>query len=275
MRELPEVEVLRRDLERALPGRTVAQAEVTGAAELVHAKSKKAFADSIVGARIVRVDRCGLALLVHLEDTRTLVVRLGASGLVRRGGVAPATPADVTLALDAGPPVTLHGLADGGGLWLVEADQLDDQVPDRRTGGFDPLDDPLPWARFGNRLGARHEPLRRVLLDPTFVLGLGDCVVDEALFEAGVRHDRRADSLSSQEIRRLYRSLIEVIHDAVKHRGTSLGEAPFVDLAGKRGDHAEHLQVHGRDGKRSPRSRTPVRRVKFEGRVTYFCDTQV
>jgi formamidopyrimidine-DNA glycosylase len=76
-------------------------------------------------------------------------------------------------------------------------------------------------------------------------------------------------------MRRLYRSLIEVLHDAVKHRGSSIGDAGFADLAGKPGEHQEHLQVYGRDGKLSPRSRTPIKKVKYDGHWTYFCDTQV
>ncbi len=121
---------------------------------------------------------------------------------------------------------------------------------------FDPLDDAIPWNVLGRRVIARREPLRRVLLDPAVVAGLGDCYVDEVLFEAGLRHDRPASNLSVQEVRRLYRSLVEVVHDAVKHRGTSIGDAPFVDLAGRPGEHAEHLQVHGRDGRPSTRSRS-------------------
>jgi formamidopyrimidine-DNA glycosylase len=76
-------------------------------------------------------------------------------------------------------------------------------------------------------------------------------------------------------MRRLYRSLIEVLHDAVKHRGSSIGDHGFADLTGKPGEHQDHLQVYGRDGKLSPRSRTPIKKVKYDGHWTYYCDTQV
>jgi formamidopyrimidine-DNA glycosylase len=98
---------------------------------------------------------------------------------------------------------------------------------------------------------------------------------DEILFHAGLRHDRVSNTLSSQEVRRLYRAVVETLHDAVKYRGTSLPDLPFTDFAGKQGEYQEHLAVYGRDGQLSPRSRGVIQRVKFEGRWTYYCETQV
>lgn len=273
MRELPEIEVLRRELEREIVGRQITTVDVQVAPTVTHTRTRKIFADLLADATIVSVARRGLLLLVGLDEGRVLVVRLGETGTFRRGPVTE--PAGLTVAFAQGPSLHVFGLGKDAEIFVVVADQLDAAVPELAKLGFDPLDEPLTWVRFSSRLSGRHEPMKRLLLDATFVAGLGEVYIDEVLFEAGVRYDRMCDSLSSQEVRRLYRSLIEVMHDAVKHRGSSLGVNGFGDLAGKPGEHQDHLQVYGREGKLSPRSRTPIKKIKYEGRWTYYCDTQV
>ena len=89
--------------------------------------------------------------------------------------------------------------------------------------------------------------------------GLGNMYSDEILFAAGLRYDRTASGLSTQEIRRLYRSVVETLHDAVKYRGSTLADQGYVDLFGKAGDYQEHHKVYARDGSPAgaagPRSR--------------------
>jgi len=95
------------------------------------------------------------------------------------------------------------------------------------------------------------------------------------LFDAGLRFDRESNTLSTQEVRRLYRSLVETLHNVIKYRGTTLEDRPWVDVFGEPGLFDQHLQIYGKDGELSPRSRTPIQRVKFNGGWTYFCETQV
>ena len=107
------------------------------------------------------------------------------------------------------------------------------------------------------------------------MVGVGNIYADEILFEAGLRYDRMCTSLSTQEIRRLHRSLVGTMHEAMKYRGTSVPSRPFVDPFGKSGGYADHLKVWGRQGELSERSRLPIKRAKFRGVWTYYCDTQV
>ncbi len=102
-----------------------------------------------------------------------------------------------------------------------------------------------------------------MLVDPEVVAGIGAVYSDEILWEAGLRHDRASQELSSQEIRRLYRALVETLHEAVKHRGTSLESTPFVDLYGKPGAYQDELKVYGRDGEPCRRCRAPVLKARF------------
>lgn len=273
MRELPEIEVLRRELERELAGRIIASVDAQVPASVTRKQSKKAFSDQLEGAKVESVSRRALLLLFGLDGERILVVRLGQTGAFRK--TAGTDAAGVTFTFTQGTPLYLVDLGKDAEVFVVAADELGAALPELATFGFDPLDQPMTWPRFSDLVSRRHEPMKRLLLDSTFMCGLGDVYVDEILFEAGIRHDRKCDSLSSQEVRRLYRSLIEVLHDAVKHRGAHIGEHGICDLLGKPGEHQEHLQVHGREGKLSPRSRTPIKKIKYDGHLTFYCDTQV
>ncbi len=117
--------------------------------------------------------------------------------------------------------------------------------------------------------------LKELLCDDEIVVGVGEIYSDEILFASGLRHDRKSDSLSTQEVRRFHRALVEIIHDGVKYRGTHIEDRPFVDVFGEPGLYQEHLTVYGKHGDLSDRSRLPIKRKKSKGRWTYYCDTQV
>ena len=86
MRELPEIEVLRRELEREIVGRKVKAVDVQVAPAVTRTRTKKAFGDLLEGAKIESVRRRGLLLLIGLDEDRILVVRVGESGVFRKGG---------------------------------------------------------------------------------------------------------------------------------------------------------------------------------------------
>ena len=96
---------------------------------------------------------------------------------------------------------------------------------------------------------------------------------DEILHAALLRHDRIADQLITQEIRRLYRAIVETIHNAVKHRGVGLDGS--CDVFGQPGGYDEYLEVYGRGGERSKNGRGDVLTAKVGGTTHYYCDYQV
>jgi formamidopyrimidine-DNA glycosylase len=129
--------------------------------------------------------------------------------------------------------------------------------------------------RFAALLRQRSVKLKTLLMDQKFVAGIGNIYSDEILFQAGLRFDRLSDSLSPQEVRRLYRAVIEVLQDAVKYRGSTLPDEGFVDLQGRPGEYQEHHQVYGREGEPCPRTKRPIRRQRFGNRSTFFSESQV
>src|SRR3546814_12962268 len=100
-------------------------------------------------------------------------------------------------------------------------------------------------------------------MDPEVVAAIGPIYSDEILWEAGLRYDRISDQLSSQEIRRLFRALVETLHEAVKHHGTSLDDVPFVDLYGKPANYPNELKVLTREGEPCKRIHDPIAPLRF------------
>ena len=246
--ELPEVEVMRRDLEKDVVGRRIKQVEVRPSPNALrtirrHAKPgkrgvRKEFASLLESRKITKVERKGKYLLLHLEGGDILVVHFGMSGQFIRATKRQPLPAHTHVVIT---------FQQGGDLRFV----------DPRT--------------FGEQLAQRASKLKPLLMDQKFVSGLGNIYSDEVLFAAGLRHDRMSDSLSSQEVRRLYRAIQEIVQEAIRHRGTTLDDEAYVDLFGRPGEFQRELKVYGRKGQPCRRCRTPIQSVTVGGRRSYFC----
>lgn len=275
--ELPEIETLRRDLERDTVGRKVKSAEAVVLKSMPRHKTRKSFEEPLVGAKVAGAERVGLQLLLRLSNEHTLVVALGEAGSLHRTASKDAQDDDTVAVITFTQGGDLR-IVDGNGtsaIDVVHDDDLDDVLPDPEEIGLDLHTQPVSWVDFGRMVMSRKMPLKLLLTDPSIFVGIGDVYSNEILFDAGLRHDRPCNELSTQEIRRLYRSMVGIIHDAIKYGGTSLEDRPFVDLSGKAGEYKEHLSVYGRAGELSPRSRVPIQKTSFKHQVVYFCSTQV
>jgi formamidopyrimidine-DNA glycosylase len=157
-----------------------------------------------------------------------------------------------------------------GEVFVAEPDELDG-MREFIEMGMDPLEDNVPWQFFSQELSRRSTKLKSLLMDQRFVSGLGNIYSDEVLFAAGLKYDHMSDALSAQEVRRLYRGMREVLQDAIRYRGTTLGDDAYLDLFGKPGEFQNELKVYGRRALPCRRCRTPIVSTKFQGRTTYYC----
>jgi len=274
--ELPEVEVVRRDLEKEVVGRRVRTVDVRphrNAMRVIrrHARRKE-FADRLAGKKMTKVDRKGKYVLIHLDDGDVLVVHFGMSGQFLRGTKRQSLPTHthVVIEFQQGGDLRFIDPRTFGEMFVTSADELG-KVKELDHIAIDPLEDTFTWQEFSGELARRAAKLKSLLMDQKFVSGLGNIYSDEVLFAAGLRHDRMSDSLSSQEVRRLYRAIREVVQDAIRYRGTTLADEAYVDLFGKPGEFQTELKVYGRKGLACRRCRTPIDVVKISGRNSYFC----
>ena len=249
MPELPEVETIRRELEREAVGKKVKAVEVHGT-RTVRRQTKKAFAAKLDGAKITAVDRRGKYLLVVLDTGDVLVIHLRMSGQLLRGrGQGPSAPSTPMWSSPSRWAASCASSTRGPSArcswprpdtWPRTCRSWPSWASTRSSNR-------CSWQTFGQLLRNHKMKLKAFLTDQTIIAGLGNIYADEILFAAGLRYDRLTDSLSTQEIRRLYRSLVETLHDAIKYGGSTLADEQYVDLNGKPGEYQEHHKVYDRE----------------------------
>ncbi|HYF46816.1 MAG TPA: bifunctional DNA-formamidopyrimidine glycosylase/DNA-(apurinic or apyrimidinic site) lyase [Acidimicrobiales bacterium] len=274
MPELPEVETIRRELERDIVGLRIKEVEVNDTRSIRRHGKKAPFVKLLDGAKVTHVHRRGKYLVLNLDTGSVLVIHLGMSGQLRRN--APKDPTEthtrVVLTFTQKGQLRFIDPRKFGEMFVVPADAIADEVPELAHLGFDPVDQAVSWTSFGQAVVNRSVKLKPLLMDQKFIAGIGNIYADEILHGAGLRPDRLSNSLSTQEIRRLYRALVETLHDAIKYGGSTLSDGQYVDLHGKPGEYQEHHQVYDREGKDCRRCRAPIVRIKANQRSTFYCE---
>ncbi|MFN2614274.1 MAG: bifunctional DNA-formamidopyrimidine glycosylase/DNA-(apurinic or apyrimidinic site) lyase [Actinomycetota bacterium] len=272
MPELPEVEVIRRDLERDTVGKRIKEVDVKLPRIIRRHKTKKEFTDALAGAKIQRIDRRGKYLLLYLDTGQVPVMHLGMSGRVERttGRKVPEKHTHVVIKLQSGGDLRFIDMRQFGEMFVTPADDLG-MVKELQHIAIDPLADSFTWQVFSEIVASRKLKLKTLLMDQKFISGIGNIYSDEILWAAGLRHDRSSDSLTSQEVRRLYRAMQEVLQEGIRHGGVTLDDETYRNLYGKTGEFQQHLKAYGQEGKPCRRCRTPIVRERWGNRSTYYC----
>jgi formamidopyrimidine-DNA glycosylase len=274
MPELPEVETIRRELEREVVGKKVKAVQVTGKRS-IRRQTPAEFTSALEGCKITGAQRRGKYLLLPLDSGQVLVVHLRMSGQLLR--TVPKDPVDkhthVTITFTQGGQLRFVDPRTFGEMFLATPDEITSEIEELSTLGVDPVEAPMSWVDFGHLLRSKKMKLKAFLTDQTMIAGIGNIYSDEILFDAGLRYDRETDTLTTQEIRRLYRSLVEILHEAIKYGGSTLADEQYVDLNGKPGEYQQHHQVYDREKQPCRRCRRhDIVKSKFAGRSTFYCE---
>jgi formamidopyrimidine-DNA glycosylase len=274
MPELPEVETIRRGLEREVVGKRIKSVDVTGMRSIRRHPSKKEFASHLEGAKVKTARRRGKYLLLALDTGEVLVIHLRMSGQLLRA--QPKDPAikhtHVVLTFTQGGQLRFVDPRTFGEMFVTVPDELTSELPELADLGFDPVDQPVAVTEFARRLLGRPDmKLKALLMEQSFISGIGNIYSDEILWEAGLQWHRTPRQLSNMEIRRLFRAIVEILHEAVKHRGSTLSDQQYVDVLGRAGDYQQFHNVYDRAGQSCNRCRATITKEKFQGRSTFYC----
>jgi formamidopyrimidine-DNA glycosylase len=264
MPELPEVETVARDLRPLITAATIVDA-TTHWARTLRGITPEAFADGVAGRRIEGVSRRGKQIIVELSGGSFLTIHLKMTGqlfVVPQGGTEDRY-VRLVLELDDGREVRFRDIRKFGKIGLYVA--TDDPFA---AIGPEPLSDDFTVAVFRKRLRARKGRLKPLLLDQSFVAGVGNIYADEALWAARLHPLRTARTLRPADERRLWLEIRRILAEAVIRRGSSIDDYTAPDGDGEMQD---HLQVYQRTGEPCPRCGRPIRRVVVGGRATHFC----
>ena len=271
MPELPEVEVVRAGLARHVLGRTITRVDVLHPRPVRRdPRGPEGFALALTGRRIEDARRRGKYLWLPLDSGDALLGHLGMSGqlLVQPSGVADERHLRVRLVLTGGLDLRFADQRMFGGLSLSDGGaELPAEIAHIAK---DPLDPGFDEAGFVRRVRRRTAGVKRLLLDQTLVSGIGNIYADEALWRARIHGDRPGDRLTGPQVRALLGHAREVMTDALGEGGTSF-DSLYVNVNGESGYFDRSLDAYGRGGEPCRRCGTPIRRVAFMNRSSYFC----
>ncbi|MFF9570957.1 bifunctional DNA-formamidopyrimidine glycosylase/DNA-(apurinic or apyrimidinic site) lyase [Streptomyces sp. NPDC014685] len=275
MPELPEVEVVRRGLERWVTGRTIADVEVLHPrAVRRHLAGGADFAARLGGARLGTAMRRGKYLWVPLDEgAGSLLGHLGMSGqLLVQPQDAPAEKhLRVRIRFDdaLGTELRFVDQRTFGGLSLHE--NTPDGLPDTIAHiARDPLDPAFDDAAFHLALRARRTTVKRALLDQTLISGVGNIYADEALWRTALHYDRPTATLTRPKAAELLGHARDVMNAALDQGGTSF-DSLYVNVNGESGYFDRSLDAYGREDEPCRRCGTPIRRRPWMNRSSYFC----
>jgi len=267
--ELPEVETVRRVLEKRIAGRRIVGLEVRDP-RLRTPLDPAALHAALVGRSIVHVARRSKYLLLHLSGDRVLVVHLGMTGNLRvaRGDDVLEPHTHVRIALGGGEELRYADPRRFGMLFEIGQAEIASH-PRLGSIGPEPLEPGFDAQWLVQRAALVRKPIKNFLLDGRVVAGVGNIYACEALYRAGVHPRRAAGRLAAERWQVLCAALRTVLSLALRDGGTTLQD--YRDAEGRSGAFQLRLRVYGREGHRCRRCRGTIRRIVQAGRSTFYC----
>lgn len=267
MPELPEVETIKRDLEKAIIDKEILDV-VVRRKNIVKEPALADFVKALRHSRCRNVLRRGKLLVLELftreKKTRYLTIHLRMSGQVVYGKDDPASR--VSFQLSDASYLCYNDQRALGELRVVDDWRALKVV---RSMGPEPLDKEFTFEEFRKRLGRKTGKIKALLLDQRFIAGIGNIYAAEALFLSGINPEKKACSLDGNESKRLFDNIRKVLLKAIKCRGSSFNT--YRDGLGQKGSFSRHFLVYGRKGAACFNCKSPIRRIVLGGRGTYFC----
>src|SRR3989339_436056 len=261
MPELPEVETIKRDLEKVIVGKKITEVCVHQAA-VIRQMSVDKFRKGLEGASIKNILRKGKLLILELSNGKSLAIHLKMTGQLVYPG-------------DTKKSRVSFKLSDGK--WLDFNDQrlfaelrlLDDWRSLKFVQNLGPEPFDISLGQFKEMLSKKKTKVKPLLMDQAFISGIGNIYAAESLFRARIHPARPANSISDKEKELLFQEIKATLKEAIQSGGSSIDD--YVRLSGEPGGYVKYHKVYGREGKPCLICKTPIKRIALGGRGTFFC----
>ncbi|MDD4939295.1 MAG: bifunctional DNA-formamidopyrimidine glycosylase/DNA-(apurinic or apyrimidinic site) lyase [Candidatus Omnitrophica bacterium] len=261
MPELPEVETIKRELEKVVLGKKIIEVVIHNPKVIRH-PSPAQFKNGLSGTVFKRILRKAKVLILELSGGKSLVIHLKMTGqLIYPGDGARSR---VTFRLSDGKSLDFNDQR-----LFAELRLMDDwrKLSFIQRLGPEPFE--LAAEDFKKMLSRKKTKIKPLLMDQTFISGVGNLYACEALFRAKINPGRPASSLLEKEKETLFREIKDTLTEAITHKGSSVDQ--YVQLSGNPGNYARYHKVYDRLGKPCLVCKTPIKRISMGGRGTYFC----
>jgi len=261
MPELPEVETIKKDLERIVLGKKIKEL-IVHSPKIIKELCPDEFRERLKSVIIKRIMRKAKVLILELSSGDFLVIHLRLTGVLTYGEKRP--DSRVSFLLSDNKYLNLSDQRLLGEIRLVENWQ---ELKFIKELGPEPFE--IDLDRFKEMIRRKKMKRKPLLMDQTFISGVGNLYSAESLFRANIHPLRLTSSLKDEEIESLYKEIKDTLTEAIKFRGSSVDT--YQDLSGERGRFEERLQVYAREDKPCLKCKTPIKRISLAGRGTYFC----
>ena len=260
MPELPEVETIARKLEPDLIGKTILEANLRWARTLA-LPSPALFKEQIRGQRISEVTRRAKYFILHLSESSLLIhLRMSGDLSIKNSTISPEKHDRLVLKLSDDQSLFFNDTRKFGRVWLTSK-------PEELLGrlGPEPLSRDFSARWLYNALRKRHRQLKSLLLDQTFLAGLGNIYTDEALHVAKLHPLTASDSITVEQARVLREAVRKVLKEGIRRSGAS------IDWVYRGGEYQNHFRVYDREGKSCAVCGTEIKRITVGQRGTHYC----
>jgi len=268
MPELPEIETIKRDLEKKVRGKKVKEVMIKNG-KCLKEITEKEFIKRIKGKVFSQIRRRGKFLIIELDSKDNLVIHLRMTGiLIYSKEKRELNYTRIVFIFEDSSQLTLNDMRGFGNVWFIPRKEFQ-KIPLLHLLGPEPLEENFTLEKFKTLLKRKKKKIKILLMDQRSIAGIGNIYSQEALFRAGIHPEKLSNRLFDKEIEKLYNSLRGVLQEAISHRGSSVDT--YVDLEGEEGKYGQHLKVYGRKGKKCLRCGEIIKKINLGGRGTYFC----
>lgn len=269
MPELPEVETIRRDLNKELKGRKILKLKFYDWPKMLK-PSPEAIAKAIEGKKIHDFDRRAKLLLAHLDDHGTTVaihLKLTGQIFIRKQSDAADRFTHVILELDKGEELRFNDLRKFGFMKLIESrSELEKLLSEF---GPEPFTREFTFEKFKKIVTKSTRMVKTVIMDQQKISGVGNIYADEALWRAKIHPTKLASKLNDKQLKALYEAILFVLKQGIEDRGTSVDQ--YYDTHAQKGKHEQNLKVFRQNGKPCSNCGTVVKKTRVGGRGTHYC----
>ena len=262
MPELPEVETIARTLQPDLIGKTILSAEVRWARTLA-TPSLIQFKKQIAGQKILDVSRRAKYLILNLEDYNLLIhLRMSGDLMIREGKIIPEKHDRLLLNLSDHHYLAFNDTRKFGRVWLTDQ-------PEEILGklGPEPFGKVFTAQWLFENLHARKRSLKPLLLDQTFLAGLGNIYTDECLHIANLHPLASSNNVTKEQATALHKAIRAVLKEGIRRNGAS------IDWVYRGGEFQNYFRVYGRDGQACSVCGTTIQKLTVGQRGTHICPT--
>ncbi len=278
MPELPEVETIRRGLEKEVIGKRIVKIQIKNYL-LIKNISVHEFSSRLKGSSIKNIKRRGKFFIFVLAPRDNLIIHLGMSGIILYRDDPEKTKAlpfskikenhnHIIFFFEDNSRMIYNDVRRFGKIWLLKNGKT---LPCIESLGFEPLGYKFTFESFYGLLQKNKKNIKSFLMNQKNIAGIGNIYANEILFLSGIHPLRKSNSLTFNEAKKIYLNTRNILRQAIELGGTTMNDESYLDSGGKKGSFGETIMVYGKKGRNCPLCEKPLEIIKIDNRSTFLC----